>query len=360
VLASKPQSGQARSSTQVQSFESGCSIRLMLWPRAGAALSIFRLPVPWDDDRTDGRKYMILVDEARWPWRGRMWAHLVSDTSYDELHAFASSLGIPRHSFQGDHYDIPSDYRTAALELGAHAVSSRELLSRLRQAGLRQKPGRSAASDWVAAVAHLGGDVSMARASGADLEHRYREPHRRYHTVEHVATVLRHAASLSGELGLDDRSRAVVALAVCAHDVVYEGRVGKDEEESAKWAATNLAACGLGQSEITSVTAAVLATARHQADPSDLDPVIAVVLDADLAILAARSDVYERYATNVRLEYPQLDEAAWRSGRSSVLASMAERDALYVTEAGRARWETRARANVARELADLDGLRESR
>ncbi len=83
---------------------------------------------------------MILVDEARWSWQGRRWAHLVSDESYEELHLFASRLGVPRRSFQGDHYDVPADYRQRALDLGAVGVTSRELLSRLRAAGLRLAP----------------------------------------------------------------------------------------------------------------------------------------------------------------------------------------------------------------------------
>jgi len=83
---------------------------------------------------------VILVDEARWPWRGRMWAHVVSDESYEELHLFAARLGVPRRSFQGDHYDVPSEYRQLALDLGAVAVTSRELVSRLRAAGLRLPP----------------------------------------------------------------------------------------------------------------------------------------------------------------------------------------------------------------------------
>jgi hypothetical protein len=82
----------------------------------------------------------ILVDEAIWPWRGRRWAHLVSDSSYDELHEFAARLGLPRHIFQGDHYDVPTEIRASAIELGARAVSSRELLVRLRDAGLRIRP----------------------------------------------------------------------------------------------------------------------------------------------------------------------------------------------------------------------------
>ena len=80
----------------------------------------------------------ILVDRAIWPWRGRKWAHLVSDESYDELHEFAARLEIPRRAFQGDHYDVPEDYRERAIALGAQPVDARELVRRLRAAGLRR------------------------------------------------------------------------------------------------------------------------------------------------------------------------------------------------------------------------------
>ena len=83
----------------------------------------------------------ILVDECIWPWRGRRWCHLVSDESLDELHDFAARLGMPRRIFQGDHYDLHEDLRAMALAGGAIALSSRELLGRLRAAGLRLSPG---------------------------------------------------------------------------------------------------------------------------------------------------------------------------------------------------------------------------
>jgi hypothetical protein len=84
----------------------------------------------------------ILVDEASWPWRDRLWAHLVSDSSYEELHAFANRLGIPREAFQGDHYDVPADLRLDAIALGAQAVGSKELVRRLSGAGLRRRKRR--------------------------------------------------------------------------------------------------------------------------------------------------------------------------------------------------------------------------
>ena len=82
---------------------------------------------------------VILVDDAVWPWRGRRWAHLVSDQSYEELHTFAARLGLRRESFQGDHYDVPAGVRIEAIGLGATAVDGRELVRRLRASGLRSR-----------------------------------------------------------------------------------------------------------------------------------------------------------------------------------------------------------------------------
>ncbi len=81
---------------------------------------------------------MILVDPPRWPFKGREWSHLVSDTSHEELHAFAQALDIPRRAFQGDHYDIPEEWYERAVALGAVPTDSRELLRRLVAAGLRR------------------------------------------------------------------------------------------------------------------------------------------------------------------------------------------------------------------------------
>lgn len=81
----------------------------------------------------------VLIDEPIWPFRGRLWCHLVSDTSYDELHLVAERLGIPRRAFQGDHYDIPAELRDEAIAQGAQPVTGRELITRLRASGLRQQ-----------------------------------------------------------------------------------------------------------------------------------------------------------------------------------------------------------------------------
>ena len=79
----------------------------------------------------------VLIDEAIWPAHGTVWAHLVSDSSLDELHSFARRAGIPERGFDHDHYDVPLERRDAIVALGAEPVAGRELLRRLQQAGLR-------------------------------------------------------------------------------------------------------------------------------------------------------------------------------------------------------------------------------
>jgi hypothetical protein len=72
------------------------------------------------------------------------WCHMAVDGDFEELHAFAASLGIPRHRFQGDHYDLPPWLRERAVSLGAEEVDTRELL--LRMAGPRGDRARARAA----------------------------------------------------------------------------------------------------------------------------------------------------------------------------------------------------------------------
>ena len=80
----------------------------------------------------------VLIDPPRWPAHDRLWSHLVSDSSLDELHAFARAAGIPERGFDHDHYDVPAERYRALIEAGAVAVESRELLARLVASGLRR------------------------------------------------------------------------------------------------------------------------------------------------------------------------------------------------------------------------------
>jgi hypothetical protein len=79
----------------------------------------------------------ILIDDPRWPAHGRLWAHLVSDESVEELHAFAEANGIPRRGFDRDHYDVPDEIHDRLIDAGAEPVDGHELVRRLIASGLR-------------------------------------------------------------------------------------------------------------------------------------------------------------------------------------------------------------------------------
>lgn len=94
----------------------------------------------------------LYIDPPNALGHGRLWSHVASDTSYDELHRFAQELGIPQRGFDRDHYDIPAERYDAVVAMGVTPVSSRELIELLKAAGLRRrkaealapkKPGRS-------------------------------------------------------------------------------------------------------------------------------------------------------------------------------------------------------------------------
>ena len=94
----------------------------------------------------------LLIDPPNSAGHGRLWSHLASDQSFEELHRFASGLGIPSRGFDRDHYDIPAERYDIVVAAGATPVSSRELIARLLAGGLRRrkaqtlarkKPGRS-------------------------------------------------------------------------------------------------------------------------------------------------------------------------------------------------------------------------
>ena len=79
----------------------------------------------------------VLIDQPMWPAHNTLWAHLVSDTSLDELHEFAATAGLPRRGFDADHYDVPAARWQDLVDAGAVPVTVRQMVERLRDSGLR-------------------------------------------------------------------------------------------------------------------------------------------------------------------------------------------------------------------------------
>lgn len=88
----------------------------------------------------------LAIDTPIWPWRGQLWAHMISDTSLEELHDAARTVGLRYLSFGRDHYDVPQSLWSQACEVAEH-VDSREIVRSLRRSGLRV-PGGKQHKQW--------------------------------------------------------------------------------------------------------------------------------------------------------------------------------------------------------------------
>jgi predicted metal-dependent HD superfamily phosphohydrolase len=178
---------------------------------------------------------------------------------------------------------------------------------------------------------------------------RHREKHRRYHTATHVAWVIRHIGELAATEHIDHLDEIVAAAMY--HDAVYEPQYPANERASARLARRDLAAIGWSNDAVDRVGLMIEAT-EHRADNTDNTAGdTAVLLDADLAILAAEPAGYSAYVAGVRSEYRHVDDDEWRTGRTAVLDGFLQRPTIYLTASGRQLWEQRARANLTAELA---------
>lgn len=195
-------------------------------------------------------------------------------------------------------------------------------------------------------------DRGLPLPLAADLLRRYAEPHRRYHDVQHLDSVLHHVEDLA-ELAADPTA---VRLAAWFHDASYEPARTDNEEASAALAELLLPTVNISLAQTAEVARLVRLTTTHA--PSDGDLNGAVLCDADLAILGSEPANYLQYTQQIRAEYQQYDDVAFALGRRQVLVALLEQPQLFRTSIGIARWEAAARANITAELADLARMTE--
>jgi predicted metal-dependent HD superfamily phosphohydrolase len=198
----------------------------------------------------------------------------------------------------------------------------------------------------------LAGDDAVADALGRELVARWSEPHRRYHDPGHLARVLDGVDELAAEAGDAD----VVRYAAWFHDAVYGVAAGSpvsNEEASALLAEERLPALGIAAERVAEVARLVRLTEGHRTGPGDRDG--EVLCDADLAVLGGGAEEYARYTAAIRAEYAEVPDELFRPGRAAVLRGLLELPRLFRTETARARYEERARANLAAEIVELEG-----
>jgi len=178
------------------------------------------------------------------------------------------------------------------------------------------------------------------------LAARYSEPHRHYHTLEHLDACLRHLASVRAQL----ERPAETTLALWFHDAIYEVGASDNERRSADWARQALLDAGGAPDAAERVHAAIMAT-RHDQPATTADQQL--LLDADLAILGASAPQFDAYEQQIFREYASVPRAAFRSNRRRILQGFLDRPRIYHSAAFHDAREAQARANLARSIRAL-------
>ncbi len=184
-------------------------------------------------------------------------------------------------------------------------------------------------------------------ALGAGIIARYAEPHRHYHTLDHLRAML----TAIDELADHATDIDAVRYAAFFHDAIYAVDRADNEERSADLARDVLESLDAAPELVDEVVRLVLLTRGHDSEAGDANG--AVLCDADLVVLGGDAASYAAYTTAVRTEYAHVPDDLFRAGRAGVLRALANQPVLYRTPTARARYEERARVNLAAELAQL-------
>jgi predicted metal-dependent HD superfamily phosphohydrolase/MFS family permease len=175
---------------------------------------------------------------------------------------------------------------------------------------------------------------------------RWAEPHRKYHTLQHLGECL---ALFEAHRALAERP-GEVAIALWFHDAVYDTARHDNEAASAAWATRVLRDAGAAGDVVARVDALILAT-RHSQQPATPDE--RLLVDIDLAILGADPARFDEYERQIRAEYGFVPEDVFRTKRAEILRGFLARPALFATPALAARLEGAARVNLAGAIARL-------
>lgn len=174
----------------------------------------------------------------------------------------------------------------------------------------------------------------------------YNEPHRAYHTMQHIRECLMQFDNVAEMAENPDHIEA----AIWFHDAVYDPKSHDNEEKSAELAYRYLTACGISENIADNIVNLVLSTRHNNILSSEDEKLIA---DIDLSILGSNNQRFDEYETQIRYEYHFVPDDAYQKGRSEVLRSFMENEMIYHTEFFRLKYEKQARENIRRLLNRL-------
>ena len=180
-----------------------------------------------------------------------------------------------------------------------------------------------------------------------ELEARYREPHRRYHTPAHLVHCLSCFDLAADRMEEPD----AVEMALWFHDVIYDVPGKDNERRSAEWFATR--AGGRGPERFRSKVYRLIMVTQHREAPETLDE--SFIVDIDLSSFGLPWDEFLRDTLAVREEFPMVPDAAYYPRQRMFIESLTARPRFCFTDFFRERHEARARRNIEQLFARIEG-----
>ncbi len=174
----------------------------------------------------------------------------------------------------------------------------------------------------------------------------YSGKQRFYHNLVHIAHSLREfdsAKKLAEEpLALE--------MAIFLHDLIYDTHSTNNEEDSAEAAEELLGLPQRCPEFREKVKSLIMATAPGVVKQSKDEQLMS---DIDLASWGYASEIFDRNTQDIREEYSWVPEEVFCQKRAEVLQGFLNRENIYYTEHFRQRYETQARGNLQRFIAEL-------
>ncbi len=175
---------------------------------------------------------------------------------------------------------------------------------------------------------------------------KYSEPHRSYHNLSHIYSLLMMAEEYYDFI----ENPVLFELSIWFHDLIYDPSRNDNEEKSAD-RALELLSPFLADSFLENLKQMILSTIEHSPILKDNDNEL--FLDLDMSVLATEPTIYHQYTTAIRKEFSLFPDELYQAGRKSVLGKFIAGDHIFMTDFFKENFEKQAVENIQNELSSL-------
>jgi len=175
---------------------------------------------------------------------------------------------------------------------------------------------------------------------------------RSYHNLSHIDNCLkefREYSDYAKNNGLEVAHTKSIEYSILYHDII----TGTNQNEllSAKRAYLDGILLGLSEDLLKVSYKCIIAT-KHDVIP--INPFEKIMVDVDLAILGQPISIYEKYASNIRLEYSHISTKEFYSKRKEILNNFLNRSSIYTLDYFKNKYEKAAIYNIISEINNYE------